>query len=80
MTCNLYSVFSCASCFFLSIMPAQLKNPMVMIASYPPAVKERVRQLPPYRDHFFHLKGALKGTVLRLIMASLCASLLRLFL
>lgn len=61
-------------------MPAQLKNPMVMIASYPPAVKERVRQLPPYRDYFFHLKGTLKGTMLRLIMASLSASLLCLFL
>ena len=61
-------------------MPAQLKKTMVMIASYPLAVKERVRQLTPYRDHFFHLKGALKGTVLRLIMASLSASLLRLFL
>ena len=61
-------------------MPAQLKKPMVMISSYPPAVKERVRQLPPYSDHFFHLKGALKGTVLCLIMASLSASLLRLFL
>lgn len=34
--------------FTLIIMPAQYKDPMVMIMSYPPNVIKRVKQLPQY--------------------------------
>ena len=34
--------------FTLIIMPAQYKDPMVMIMSYPPNVIKRVEQLPQY--------------------------------
>lgn len=42
-----------ASCllFTLLIMPAQLKDPINMIMSYPPAIIKRVEQLPEYRDN-----------------------------
>lgn len=35
--------------FTLIIMPAQYKDPMVMIMSYPPNVIKRVEQLPQYK-------------------------------
>ena len=34
--------------FTLIILPAQYKDPMVMIMSYPPNVIKRVEQLPQY--------------------------------
>ena len=36
--------------FTLIILPAQYKNPIVMIASYPPEIIKRVEQLPQYKD------------------------------
>ena len=38
--------------FTLIIMPAQYKDPMVMIMSYPPNVIKRVEQLPQYAGCF----------------------------
>lgn len=35
--------------FTLMILPAQYKNPLVMIASYPPEVRARVAELPQYQ-------------------------------
>jgi len=40
----------CCIIFTLIILPAQYKNPLCMIASYPPAVRKRVAQLPEYKD------------------------------
>lgn len=34
--------------FTLIVLPAQYKDPMVMIMSYPPNVIKRVEQLPQY--------------------------------
>lgn len=41
-----------AGCALLAviILPAQYKDPLKMIASYPPEVIRRVEQLPQYRD------------------------------
>ncbi len=40
----------CCVIFTLIILPAQYKDPLCMIASYPPAVRKRVSELPQYRD------------------------------
>ena len=36
--------------FTLIILPAQYKDPMSMIASYPPIIIRRVEELPQYKD------------------------------
>ncbi|MFI3283910.1 MAG: hypothetical protein R3Y57_02385 [Erysipelotrichaceae bacterium] len=38
--------------FTVLIMPPLYKNPLNQIASYPPAIKERVKSLPQYKDLF----------------------------
>lgn len=57
-----------AGCALLTvlIMPAQYKEPIKMIASYPPEVRRRVEQLPQYRETIkmrekAHLKKKLAG-------------------
>ena len=40
----------CCILFTLIILPAQYKDPLCMIASYPPAVRKRVSELPEYKD------------------------------
>ncbi len=40
----------CCILFTLIILPAQYKDPLCMIASYPPAVRKRVAELPQYKD------------------------------
>ena len=40
----------CCILFTLIIMPAQYKDPLCMIASYPPAIRKRVAELPQYKD------------------------------
>ena len=37
--------------FTLIILPAQYKDPMVMIMSYPPNIIKRVEQLPQYAGY-----------------------------
>ena len=36
--------------FTLIILPAQYKDPLKMIASYPPEIIKRVEELPQYKD------------------------------
>ena len=38
----------CCIIFTLIILPAQYRNPLVMLASYPPEVIRRVKELPQY--------------------------------
>ena len=40
----------CCVIFTLIILPAQYKDPLCMIASYPPTVRKRVASLPKYKD------------------------------
>ncbi len=40
----------CCILFTLIILPAPYKDPLCMIASYPPAVRKRVEELPQYKD------------------------------
>ena len=40
----------CCALFTLAILPAQFRNPIVMIASYPPEIRARVANLPQYKD------------------------------
>lgn len=40
----------CCVVFTLIILPAQYKDPLCMIASYPSAVRKRVSELPEYKD------------------------------
>ncbi|MBQ8527846.1 MAG: hypothetical protein IJ429_05160 [Lachnospiraceae bacterium] len=40
----------CCVVFTLIILPAQYKDPLCMIASYPPEVRKRVSELPQYKD------------------------------
>ncbi len=54
--------------FTLIILPAQYKDPMVMIASYPPNIIKRVEQLPQYQETIkqkekAHLKKKLFGCI-----------------
>lgn len=66
--------------FFLLIIPAQYKNPMIMIASYPPKVKERVKQLPQYK-HLFqqqnrsHLTKKMIGFLFLVLLLAVLARL-----
>ena len=43
----------CCLLFTLAILPAQYKDPINMIMSYPPKIRQRVEELPQY-------KGAIK--------------------
>ena len=43
----------CCLLFTLLILPAQYKDPIKMIMSYPPKIRQRVEELPQY-------KGAIK--------------------
>ena len=36
--------------FTLIILPAQYKDPIKMIMSYPPKIRKRVEELPQYKD------------------------------
>ena len=40
----------CCALFTLIILPAQYKDPVKMIMSYPPKIRERVESLPQYKD------------------------------
>ena len=45
--------FQCVACcllFTLVILPAQFKDPIHMIMSYPPDIIKRVEELPQYKD------------------------------
>ena len=36
--------------FTLIVLPAQYKDPIKMIMSYPPKIRKRVEELPQYKD------------------------------
>lgn len=67
-------------CFLFTIMvlPAQYKDPLKLIMSYPPAIIKRVEQLPEYqgmikqREHS-HIKKKLFGVLLFVAVLSLVA-------
>lgn len=40
----------CCFLFTVMILPAQYKNPVSMIMSYPPKIRERVEELPQYKE------------------------------
>ncbi len=65
-------------CLFLTlaILPAQYKDPINMIMSYPPKIRQRVEELPQYKGTIkqrekAHVRGACVGIVLGLIVALL---------
>ena len=58
----------CCALFTLIILPAQYRDPLKMIMSYPPAVIRRVEALPQYRDSIrqkekAHISKKLAGLV-----------------
>lgn len=64
--------------FTVAIVPAQVRNPMAMIASYPPAIRRRVESLPAYqetahKDTRRHILRKLVGVVLIvLVLVAVC--------
>lgn len=65
------------SLFTLVILPPQFKNPLSQIASYPPAIRQRVASLPQYKDI---LGVTRKKNVARKIVGTLIAIILLAFL
>ncbi|MDR1563621.1 MAG: hypothetical protein LBS74_01535 [Oscillospiraceae bacterium] len=55
--------------FTLIIVPAQIRNPISQIVSYPPEIQERVRSLPQYKD--IVLKASKKNIARKIIGALL---------
>ena len=68
----------CCLIFTCVILPAQYKDPIVMIASYPPEVIRSVESLPQYKGTIkqrekSHVKKKMGGLLLFVIMLSLVA-------
>lgn len=64
--------------FTLIILPAQFKNPLSQITSYPPAIQKRVESLPQYRHILSTTKQKsvmrkISGTLLGVILLALLA-------
>lgn len=64
--------------FTLVILPAQYKNPIVMIKSYPPNIIKRVEELPQYKDTITkkeqaHIRKKLFGCILFVIVLAAVA-------
>lgn len=64
--------------FTLIILPAQYKDPMSMIASYPPKIRKRVEELPQYKNTIkqkekAHLTKKIFGLFFFVILLSLIA-------
>lgn len=64
--------------FTLMILPAQYKDPIKMIMSYPPNIIKRVEQLPQYQGKIkqrekSHLKKKLFGVILFVVVLALVA-------
>ena len=63
----------CCLIFTCVILPAQYKDPIVMIASYPPEVIRRVESLPQYKGTIkqrekSHVKKKMGGLLLFVIL------------
>ena len=48
----------CCLLFTLAILPAQYKDPINMIISYPPKIRQRVKELPQYKGMIKQRKKA----------------------
>ncbi len=64
--------------FTLTILPAQYKDPIVMIMSYPPNIIKRVEELPQYQGKIkqrekAHIKKKLFGVVFLAVLFALIA-------
>lgn len=64
--------------FTVMILPAQYKNPLIMIKSYPPNIIKRVEELPQYKDTIVkkeqaHIRKKLFGCVLFVIVLAAVA-------
>ena len=59
--------------FTLMIVPAQYKNPISQIMSYPPAIRKRVETLPEFKDT---IKQQEKKQVIKKVIACFLASVL----
>ena len=67
--------------FTLIILPAQYKDPIKMIMSYPPKIRKRVEELPQYKDSIQKREKAHIGKkIFGIVFLSLCFLLLRIFL
>jgi len=56
--------------FTFAILPSQFKNPLSQVASYPPAIRDRVASLPQYKDILDVTK---KKNIVRKIIGTLIA-------
>ncbi len=67
----------CCILFTLVILPAQYRNPLVMLASYPPEVIRRVKELPQYSQyaHRTEKKHILKKIIGALFISAVFAVL-----
>lgn len=77
MNLSIQCIVFCAL-FTLIILPAQYKNPITMIMSYPPNIIKRVESLPEYQGHIkqnekAHLTKKLFGLIFFVFVLSLIA-------
>lgn len=68
----------CCLIFTLAILPAQYKDPINMIMSYPPKIIKRVEQLPRYKDAIkkrekSHIFKKIVGLVLFIVVLAVVA-------
>lgn len=68
----------CCLIFTFVILPAQYKDPIIMIASYPPEIIQRVEALPQYKGSIkqrekSHIKKKIGGLLLFVILFSMVA-------
>ena len=59
--------------FSVTILPAQYKNPIKYIMSYPPEIRKRVESLPQYRDS---IKSTEKRHIIKKLIAALIFAIL----
>ncbi|MDE6389428.1 MAG: hypothetical protein K2L82_16735 [Lachnospiraceae bacterium] len=70
----------CCLLFTLAILPAQYKDPINMIMSYPPKIRQRVEELPQYKGAIkqrekAHVGKKIFGLIFFVIALSGCAYL-----
>ena len=70
----------CCLLFTLLILPAQYKDPIKMIMSYPPKIRQRVEELPQYKGAIKqkekkHIATKIFGIVLFIFVLTLIAYL-----
>lgn len=70
----------CCLLFTIAILPAQYRNPINMIMSYPPEIVKRVEELPQYKDTIkqrekSHINKKIGGLIFFVIVMSVVAYL-----